>query len=142
MKSEGNMSLLAHTHTLDGRSSTTVLYGWVDRDSYVPWNQRSCLEPTWDKEHVEYFVKNGVTIDFYDSKDKNESVAQSGWVLKPEPLKYDKYLYRMSRDQLRYPILDGSTASLWNISTFTKIGSDGSYDISAANEKAAHVRHV
>lgn len=142
MKSEGNMSLLAHTHTLDGRSSTTVLYGWVDRDSYVPWNQRSCLEPTWDKEHVEYFVKNGVTIDFYDSKDKNESVAQSGWVLKPEPPKYDKYLYRMSRDQLRYPILDGSTASLWNISTFTKIGSDGSYDISAANEKAAHERKV
>lgn len=136
MKSEGNMSLLAHTHTLDGRSSM-MLYGWVDQNSFVPWNQRSCLEPTWDKESVAYFVKHDHRIEFYANKNRDNILAHSGFVLKPEPPKYDKYLYRMSKDQLRYPILDGSTANLYNISTFTRLNSEGSYDMSAANDKAA-----
>ena len=56
MKREGNMALLSRTHSLDGRSDK-MLYGWVDDQSYVAWNQRSCLEPTWDIKDVEYCRK-------------------------------------------------------------------------------------
>ncbi len=135
MKTEGNMSLLAFTHTLDGRSNK-ILYGWVDHNSFVPWNQRSCLEPTWDKESVSFFVKNDVGIKFYRDKNATEPIARSGFALKEEPAKYDKYLYRMKKDELRYPILDGSTSRLYNISTFTRLNNEGVYDMSATNEKA------
>lgn len=137
MKSEGDLSLLATMHTLDGRSSK-VLYGWVSKQSYVPWNQRSCLEPTWDKEAVEYFAKNDIKIGFYDTKkiESTKAVAVSGFVVKPEPARYDKHLYRMPGRELRYPILDGSTSKLYNISTFTKLNA-GTYDISAQSDSKA-----
>ena len=36
------LQLLSHQAKLDG-ASDQVLYGWVDNNSYTPWNQRSCL---------------------------------------------------------------------------------------------------
>lgn len=136
MKTVGKLSLLAHTHTLDGQSNL-MLYGWVDQQSYVPWNQRSCLEPTWDKESVTYFAKNDVKIHFYADSNREKTLAVSGFSLKEEPAKYDKYLYRMSKDQLRYPILDNNTSKLYNISTFTRLNSEGTYDMSSANNEKA-----
>lgn len=119
MKREDNLALLARNHTLDGRSDN-VLLGWVATQSYVEWNQRSCLEPTWDKRDVEYFADEGVVIDIYDmSKDK--CVTQIPFKRK-EVTGNDPHMYRMRNDQLRFPILDGSTAEQYNCSTFGTAG--------------------
>ena len=141
MKTEGNLSLLATSHSLDGRSNI-VLYGCVDQNSFVPWNQRSCLEPTWDKESVSYFEKKDARIDFYTDKKATNAVAHIGFVLKEEPAKYDKYLYRMKKDELRFPILDDNTENLYNVSTFVRLNGEGNFDISAANENAVHSTKV
>ena len=141
MKTEGDLALLAHYHTLDGRSNR-ALYGWVNKNSFVPWNQRSCLEPTWNKEDVAYFVKKDARINFYEDKATTDVAMQIGFALKDEPARYDKYLYRMDAEDLRFPILDDNTENLYNVSTFATINSVGELDMSTTNERARSVAKV
>lgn len=123
MKREGKMVLLARENSLNGISSQ-VLYGWVDENSFVAWNQRTCLEPTWEIEDVEYFIKNGVTVPIYADASRSSKAASVGYEQKSSS-SYDPYLYRMNGDILRYPILDKNTATLWNCSTFSSPGTSG-----------------
>lgn len=120
MKREGELALLARNHTLDGRSDN-VLLGWVTTQSYVEWNQRSCLEPTWEKRDAEYFADEGVVIDIYDMT-KDKCVTQIPFKRKEATGGNDPHLYRMNKDQLRFPILDGSTEDQYNCSTFGTAG--------------------
>lgn len=141
MKTEGNMVLLARYHSLEGRSDQ-VLYGWVDKQSYVAWNQRSCLEKTWDRNDVKSFVENDVRIDFYkDSKCK--SVATTDYFeLKEEQTNsrnYNKYLYRTDGNILRWPILDGSTSKLYHVTSFTSMHG-GNMAVSEQMAKEAEIR--
>lgn len=120
MKRKGNLSLIASTHTLDG-TSDKVLLGWVSDQSYVAWNQRSCLEPTWDKDAVEYFASNSVKVNIY----KDEGLRQRATTLnfKTTPGgERDRYHYRMHPDFLRFPLLDNGTDQLYNCSSFVTAG--------------------
>lgn len=123
MKKEGKMVLLARENSLNGISNQ-VLYGWVDENSFVAWNQRTCLEPTWEIEDVEYFIEKNVTVPIYGDQAKTKRAASIGYEKKTSS-SYDPYLYRMNGDILRYPILDQNTASLWNCSTFSSPGAGG-----------------
>ena len=120
MKREGNLSLLSITHSLDGRSDQ-VLYGWVDEQSFVAWNQRSCLEPTWDIKDVEYFADENVKANIYEQIDLRKCVTQIEFARR-QSAKYDKHLYRMNPDFLRFPLLDNGTDELYNCSTFSSAG--------------------
>lgn len=133
MKREGDLALLANTHTMDG-TSDKVLYGWVASQSYVPWNQRSCLEPTWDHEDVEYFAsKEGhAKIRICSNKDLDRVVTTIPFRLK-ESEKYDKHLYRMNPDDLRYPILDDGTDELYNCSSFGTPGGESPMELVSNN---------
>lgn len=133
MKREGNLSLLARTHNLYGHSDQ-MLEGWVSEESYVAWNQRSCLEPTWDKDDVEYFASEGVKAVVFKEDDLAQRVTTLTYKTKAST-KHDPELYRMHPDFLRFPLLDGTSDELYNCSAFTTAGGksvtitndDGSY---------------
>lgn len=123
MKREGDKALLAYTYTLDGTSSKMLL-GWVSEQSYVAWNQRSCIEPTWEIEDVEYFADKGIRYRITRDIKGEHGVHSSQFVAK-ESAGYDEFLYRMNPDELRFPLLDGGTEALYHCSTFgTAEGSD------------------
>lgn len=132
--------LLAREYTLAGLSDK-VLYGWVDESSYVPWNQRSCIEPNWDKESVTKFNKQGESALIYPNKSFEKSVTE---------YKYGRrYSYagcekddglRLPPNVLRYPILDNDTErdDIYKCTVFgTADGDLGKYivDASEAHEK-------
>ena len=109
MKEEGDMVLLATYSNLEGGKTDRVLYGWINSNSFIPWNQRSCLEPNWDKNEVAYFKSRGETINV------NEKDDFSGKEILQKPFKFgditNKELeepnrYRMPKESLRYPLLD------------------------------------
>lgn len=116
MKKEGNLALLARNHTMDGLSDK-VLCGWVAEQSYVAWNQRSCLEPTWSHKDVEYFADESATIRVYADKQLQKCVTMVPFARKSSE-RYDKHLYRMNPDNLRFPLLDNGTDALYNCSSF------------------------
>lgn len=133
MKREGNLSLLASTHTLDG-TSEDVLLGWVAEQSYVAWNQRSCIEPTWDKQDVEYFAANNVRAEVFKETDLRQRATSITFKRKSGGAD-DKYLYRMHPDFVRFPLLDNGTATLYNCSAFVTAGGK-TYTISNLDDGA------
>lgn len=124
MKRENGMTLLATQSKMDGSFSDQVLFCWVQEQSFVPWNQRSCLEPTWKHEDVEYFVAKKINVNVYKN-DRFDSKPVS-WIkfTKKVSSTYDQYLYRMKGDELRYPILDGGSDRVYNMSTFGTLGGE------------------
>ena len=122
MKRENGMVLLATQSKMDGAFSNQVLFCWAPEQSYVPWNQRSCLEPTWKHEDVEYFAAKNITADVYGNKSMTS--RKISWIpfKKKESSTYDQYLYRMDGKTLRYPILDDGSSSVYNMSTFSTLG--------------------
>lgn len=106
MKRDPNgMVLLSNECRMDG-ASDQVLVGWVDPSSYVPWNQRSCIEPNWSPDDVKQFVTNKSTVNiYYDAKLKNDVLTYDfGKKNNSGTTEFDKF--RMSQHVLRYPILD------------------------------------
>lgn len=106
--------LLAMQHNLTG-DSHMVLYGWLPEASYIPWNQRTCIEPTWDEEHVEYFASRNVKAIVYDPK---LGIEASSWKYSVNDKSDDPYRYRWNKDMLRFPILDGTSDERYECSSF------------------------
>ena len=109
MKEDKNtgMVLLAKGASLQGKSDK-YLYGWLNKDSYVKWNQRSCLEPNWDKGDIDYFNSKGEALKVYiKSNLSGEEVTKPfafGSIKNSDGRDIDRY--RMPKGSLRYPILD------------------------------------
>lgn len=120
MKREGDLSLLARSHTLDG-TSDVMLLGWVAEQSYVAWNQRSCLEPTWEKGDVEYFAEEGIKVNIYKEPDLMQRATTLNFKTR-QGGERDRYLYRMHPDFLRFPLLDDCSEDLYNCSAFVTAG--------------------
>lgn len=111
--SNGNV-LLATQYTMTG-DSEKVLYAWLPESSYIPWNQRSCIEPTWEEEDVEYLAAKGAKAVFYD---QNGQFATS-FTFRTNNEPYSEYKYRMNPNVLRFPILDMTTEKKYDCSSFT-----------------------
>ncbi len=106
MKREGNKSLLALQHSMDG-SVDKVLVGWVAEGSYVPWNQRTCLERTWDRRDVEAFEKLKASYKIYHEDDpqmKGNPALIEDFTTK-NARGNGIFQYRMEPNMLRFPIL-------------------------------------
>ena len=105
----GKKMVLLATQSLMSGFSDANLYAWVPQDMYVSWNQRSCLEPTWNKDDIQAFTKNNFSAFIYDEAGD----AASQWdfkVKKEDPYPYDDDdFYRWPGEVMRYPILDGTT---------------------------------
>lgn len=105
MKRENNMVLLAEEYSMDGRSER-VLFGWVNEGSYVPWDQRSCLEPTWDRKDVIEFANAKAAMKIFNDKDiamKEKPVIEYHFT--DDVVGKNRYMYRITPDILRFPIL-------------------------------------
>jgi len=122
MKYENGMALLASQSKMDGALSDQVLFCWVPEQSFVPWNQRSCLEPTWKHEDVEYFAAKNIKVDIYKNNSFDSKPISHIPFEKRKSTAYDQYLYRMSGSSLRFPILDNGSEGVYNMSTFSTIG--------------------
>lgn len=124
---ESKMKLLARQSRMDGNISN-VLYGWVDENSFVPWNQRSCLEPTWKKSDADYFNSpKGKPYPIYpDIAMKQEPATFYQYAVEnPEDPKVSSK-YRMPASQTRFPILDQDPATANpNVYKCTTFGSAG-----------------
>ena len=144
MKKENGMALLAQQSKMDGAYSDNVLVCWVADNSYVPWNQRSCLEPTWEYEDAEYFAARNIDIDIYknsrldaDPKGKVVGIPFSSRTAPEGPKRL--YIHRMDGDRLRFPILDNGTADVYNISTFAT-QENNKTDVNEAQTKADDIK--
>lgn len=136
MKREGGLSLLASTHSMDG-TSDKVLEGWVPVESYVAWNQRSCLEPTWNHKDVEYFADKSITLRVCSAEDLDEVVRRIEFKAQQSTGRYDPHMYRMHPDELRFPILDyDGPDNIYNCSSFGTPGGSPSV-VEASTETAS-----
>ena len=95
---ESGMVLLSKHYELWGINSQ-VLYGWVDKNSYIPRDNRVCLEPNWNHEVAEKL------------KGKNVDICLSGVKIHSVPLGRENSLgpratkYRMLPNEMRLPVL-------------------------------------
>ena len=127
-KREGDRVLLGRR---DEINNDVDLYYWVNEGTYVPWNSRTCLEPTWELEDVEYFAARKYQWQIFTTPDL-KGLAPAGDVFTLEPRERTEkrsdyfvreYTYRkMPVTYLRYPILEGSTKTAFHCTTFGTIG--------------------
>jgi len=138
-RGENGLVLLSEQFSLEG-TSDRVLYGWVSESSYITWNQRSCLEPTWELEDVRYFT--GKEVPIYAKPDKSRRAAGFvyGRSLNQEEEAESPTRYRLPKEALRFPILDndGCDTTLYKCTTFGTIGGslNAAIDAQKANKEA------
>lgn len=103
-----NLVLLATQSSMSGFSDAN-LYAWVPEDMFVSWNQRSCIEPTWNKDDIQYFTTRNFIATIHDV----DGTAAGKWkfaMKKNDPYPDDDDdFYRWPGEVMRYPILDGTT---------------------------------
>lgn len=118
---ESGMVLLSRRNILTGMTSR-VLYGWVNKGSYVPWDQRSCLEPNWEKEVAEKFEGKKVLV-YFDKKLSEQCASMP--LGRTNNLNEDVTKYRMYPDEMRYPILfnDSGNDDIYKVRSFVTQGS-------------------
>ena len=123
LKRSGDRVLLGNNADINNDRD---LFGWVDDGAFVPWNSRTCLEPTWDIDDVEYFTSKQIQWQVYTNKDL-KGTAPSGDVFstairkrtETAPNFVNEYKYRtMPVAYLRYPILDGGDENIYHCTTF------------------------
>lgn len=81
--------------------SQTTLYGWVHKTAYTLWNQRTCLEPNWNKKFVE--EHRGDKTYTYDDDARSKIVTEWKFGNISGETEIDKY--RMNPNLLRFPVL-------------------------------------
>lgn len=118
---ESGLVLLSKRNILTGKTSQ-VLYGWVNKASYVSWNQRSCLEPNWTPEVAEKFAGRKVPV-YFDSKFSEQCASMP--LGRINTLGQEATKYRMYPDEMRYPILDNEIENhdIYKVTAFVAPGS-------------------
>ena len=123
---ESGLVLLSRLCNLVGNTSQ-VLYGWVSKASFVPWNQRLCLEPNWNREVAEKFAalpENKRNIPVY--RDSNlTNLAGSIPIGSSNSLGKRATMYRMYPDEMRYILFDNDKKKdgIYKILAFTRLDS-------------------
>ena len=103
---DGEFTLLCTSAKI---SNAQTFYGWVNKNAYTEWNQRSCLEPNWLPKFVETH-RNNYRAYIYESETGSAHVTFWQYGTSngdTSPL----YKYRMNPNQLRFPILSQPDAN-------------------------------
>lgn len=105
MKRSGNYVLLSTHYSLESAYSDRGNFiGWVKEISYIPWNQRLCLEPTWKPEDVEYFVRTRQSAGISDKRGGLTAVSIDFSTLAPRIQKWNEGKYKgAAPDKYRWP---------------------------------------
>lgn len=114
MKKDNNgMVLLSTKAKMDGVTSR-VLYGWVSTNSYVPWDQRTCLEPNWTPQVAENL--RGTAVDIVRQDGTKATEVKLG---RTNGLDNPSTKYRFEPSLLRYPLL-GSSQQQYQMTAFAR----------------------
>lgn len=103
MKEDGRMTLLCRNPTIVGNGQN--LFGWVDRGNYAEWEQRACLEPTWDRDYVAHNMNKEASV-YIDPDLGSGTVLKWQYGTSNGDTDDPSCDYRMSPDLLRFPILE------------------------------------
>lgn len=104
-KAENGLVLLARECKMEGYTYA-VLYGWVSSGSFVPWSQRTCIEPNW-KPSVADELK-GTRVNVYRDGSKATDI-ELGRVNKITQNPTTKY--RLEPQLMRYPLLNNKSGN-------------------------------
>ncbi len=142
-RAENGLVLLSRQFSLEG-TSDQMLYGWVSESSYIKWNQRSCLEPTWDLQDVNYFKGKEVVIYGNSAQTKRAASFTYGRSLNIDEKEGSPTQYRMPKEALRFPILDNDTqdTAIYKCTTFGMIGGSLNAAIDARTKNIKHIESV
>lgn len=138
---ETGLMLLADEYNLDATGKH--LYGWVAEQSMAHWNQRSCLEPSWDLDDIQE-LKNTPALVFGESSMNNNTViSRYNYGRTIQEGKLEEYKYRLDGKVLRYPILNNDSKDKENsykCTVFIPGGVEMSLDAINENETQARKR--
>lgn len=140
---ENDLVLLSKDYNLGG-SSDDRLYGWVSESSFIKWEQRSCLEPTWNLQDVSYFKGNSVNTYIDKTMTKRGSWFLFGRSQNPDEKEGSPYQYRLPKETLRFPILDNDTgdSTIYKCTTFGHLGGSLNAAIDLQREITLHLDKV
>lgn len=137
-RAENGLVLLSSQYSLNG-TSDQMLYGWVSESSYIRWNQRSCLEPTWNLQDVNYFKGSQAVIYADPAKTRKAAAFTYGRSLNEDEKAGSPTQYRLPKESLRFPILDNdmNDTTVYKCTTFGMVGGslNAAIDARAANLK-------
>lgn len=107
----------------DASSEKNVLYGWVESSAYVPWNQRSCLEPNWNPKVVEEFTTTKLYHFYADSK-LSTTISSYNYGVPNSIDKNYATKFRMEPEKARFPLLDNDTDrdDIYKVTSFGSAG--------------------
>ena len=101
MKEVGDYALLSRTSKLGDGLTDKQLYAWVNNNSYVPWDQRTCLEGNWDPDVADNLKGHKVGV-YRDGKLGTDiTLGKENGVTKNRATKY-----RFPKQRLRFPLLN------------------------------------
>ena len=101
MKEEDNYVLLATSAKMSSGKTDQLLYAWVSKNTYVPWEQRTCLEGNWDPAVAENL--KGKKVGVYKNGKKGTEIElgrENGATTNPATK------YRFPKKRLRFPLLN------------------------------------
>lgn len=109
MKEEGDLCLLATGPSMSGLADN-VLFGWVSRKFFIPWDQRSCLEPNWNKSDADFFAGKGDSARVFLSPSLDTRILSKPYAI-PNKVDNQNFPYRLNPGLMRFPILDNNTSN-------------------------------
>lgn len=101
MKEMGDYVLLAESSKMSKGSTDQHLYAWVSKNTYVPWDQRTCLEGNWSPAVADNL--KGEKVGVYKGERKGTEITlgrENGVTTNPATK------YRFPKKRLRFPLLD------------------------------------
>lgn len=113
-EAENGLVLLARECKMEGYTYQ-VLYGWVSKGSYVPWSQRTCIEPNWKPLVAEQLKDKRVDV-YKDGKKATDIVlGRTNKITNNEATKY-----RLEPQLMRYPLLGNKSEGRYHVTAFAR----------------------
>ncbi len=104
-KSENGLVLLARECKMEGYTYS-VLYGWVSSGSFVPWSQRTCIEPNWKPSVAEELKGTRVNVYRDGSRATDIELGRVNKITQNPTTKY-----RLEPQLMRYPLLNNTSGN-------------------------------
>ena len=104
-KSDNGLVLLARECKMEGYTYQ-VLYGWVSPGSFVPWSQRTCIEPNWKPSVADELKGKRVAVFKDGSRATDIELGRTNKITQNPTTKY-----RLEPQLMRYPLLANETGN-------------------------------
>lgn len=136
LKRQDNRVLLGYDAEIHAAGD---LYGWVDDTSFVPWNSRTCLEPTWEVEDVKLFASKYAEWKVYHTRDcSGRPMIRDVFRLDVNGKSAD-FIDERYRNYpptyLRFPILEGGDDMTYHCTSFGTLNPSGKQSFSETATK-------